>query len=272
MRPLATPPLSLWSFEGRSGLPLIDEFSLSNKVALVAGDGNMFTPFLAEVLGEAGARVFVITGRQSTMVDAVRRARERGGEAFGTVCDCSGEDDVQAALESLLARWDRVDILVNNFRTEFAKPFDSTSPTEFQAVMDRNVKTVYLLCRAVGNRMVRQGRGRIVNIISGLSERGLWNSAAFCASQGAVLQLTRALALEWGRHNIRVNAIGTGWFSTEEVPPEEAQKELLVRYIPLRRRGHPRDIAPLLVFLASDACDYTTGQPIYLDGGLMAHA
>ena len=116
-----------------------------------------------------------------------------------------------------------------------------------------------------------RGPGRIVNIISGLAERGLWNSAVYCASQGAVLQMTRALALEWGRHNVRVNAIGTGWFSEEELPAEEAHKELPVRYIPLRRRGHPRDIAPLVVYLASDSCDYTTGQPIYVDGGLMAH-
>ena len=86
-----------------------------------------------------------------------------------------------------------------------------------------------------------------------------------------MLQLTRALALEWGRQNIRVNAIGVGWFSAEELPPEEAQKKLLVRYIPLRRKGHPRDIAPLLVYLASDACDYTTGHAVYVDGGLMAH-
>lgn len=237
----------------------------------MATDGNMFTPFLAEVLAEAGARVFVIAGRQSPVDEAVARARERGGEAFGTVCNCSNEEDVEAALEGLLERWDAVDILVNNFRTEFARPFDTTSLAEFEAVMDRNVKPVYVLCKAVGSKMVQQGSGRVVNIISGLAERGLWNSAAFCASQGAVLQLTRALALEWGRHNIRVNAIGTGWFSDEEVPAEEAQKELLVRYIPVRRRGHPRDIAPLLVFLASDACDYTTGQPIYVDGGLMAH-
>ena len=256
-------------------MPVLEEYKLSNKVAVVAGDGasdtDIFTPFLVEVLAEAGARVFVIARRQSSIVEAVRRAKERGGEAYGTLCDSAREEDVELALHNLLDRWGRVDILVNNFRTEFAKPFDQVTQAEFETVMERNVKTVFLLCRAVGERMLQGDGGRIVNIISGLAERGLWNSAAYCASQGAVLQLTRALALEWGRHNIRVNAIGTGWFSTEEVPLEEAQKELLVRYIPLRRRGHPRDIAPLLVFLASDACDYTTGQPIYIDGGLMAH-
>ena len=252
-------------------MPILEEFNLSNKVAIVAGDGGDVTPFVAEVLAEAGARVLILARKQAVAEEATDWARARGAEAMGFQCDCTSEETVESALGPALARWGRADILVNNFHTEFAKPFGEVTLAEFEGVMERNVKTVFLMCRAVGNRMLRQGGGRIVNIISGLAERGLWNSSAYCASQGAVLQLTRALALEWARHNIRVNAIGTGWFSAEEVPPEEAQKELLVRYIPLRRRGHPRDIAPLLVFLASDACDYTTGQPIYVDGGLMAH-
>ena len=252
-------------------MPVLEEYKLTDKVAILAGDGGSLTPFLAEALAEAGVRVFVLARSQEVIEEATQRAKERGGEAFGIVCDSTSEGAVESAVDDAVARWGRVDILVNNFRTEYAKPFDEVPLAEFEAVMERNVKTVFLLCRSVGKRMLQQGGGRVVNIISGLAERGLWNSTAYCASQGAVLQLTRALALEWGRHNIRVNAIGTGWFSTEEVPPEEAQKELLVRYIPLRRRGHPRDIAPLLVFLASDACDYTTGQPIYIDGGLMAH-
>jgi NAD(P)-dependent dehydrogenase (short-subunit alcohol dehydrogenase family) len=161
---------------------------------------------------------------------------------------------------------------VNNAQVEFGKPFTEVTLEEWEAVMATNVRSVFLFCREAGRQMLRQGKGRIVNIISGLAERGLWNSAAYCASQGAVLQLTRSLALEWAREGIRVNAIGTGWYSLEEPSPEEAQKERLVRFIPLRRKGHPRDIAALLVYLASDSCDYTTGQPIYVDGGLMSHA
>ena len=252
-------------------MPVLDEYKLTGKLAIVAGDGDDYTLFLAEALAEAGAQVFVMARSQSVVDAATRQVKELGGEASGIQCDFSSEGSVESALDRLLAGSGHVDILVNNFRTEFAKPFEGVSLAEFNGVMERNVSTVFMLCQAVGKRMLPTRGGRIVNIISGLAERGLWNSAAYCASQGAVLQLTRALALEWGRRNIRINALGTGWFSAEEVPPEEAQKELLVRYIPLRRKGHPRDIAPLLVFLASDACDYTTGQPIYIDGGLMAH-
>ena len=252
-------------------MPILEEYSLKGKVALIAGDGAGSTPTLAEALAEAGAKVFLMAQSQSILDQALETILGQKGEAFGVVADATAQQEVEGAVATLLARWSRVDILVNNFRTEFGKPFQDITLAEWEEVMARNVRPIFLLCNAVGQRMVDQKGGRIVNIISGLAERGLWNSAAFCASQGAALQLTRALALEWGRYNVRVNAIGTGWSSLEELPPEEAEKELLVRYIPLRRKGHPRDIAPLLVYLCSEVCDYTTGQPIYVDGGLMAH-
>ena len=252
-------------------MPILEEYSLKGKVALIAGDGAGSTPTLAEALAEAGARVALMAQSQSILDQSVETVLGQEGEAFGVVADATAQQGVEKALATLLARWSRVDILVNNFRSELGKPFQDIALAEWEEVMARNVRPIFLLCNAVGQQMVQQRRGRIVNIISGLAERGLWNSAAFCASQGAVLQLTRALALEWGKYNVRVNAIGTGWFSLEELPQAEAEKELLVRYIPLRRKGHPRDIAPLLVYLCSEACDYTTGQPIYIDGGLMAH-
>ena len=252
-------------------MAIIEEFMLRDKVALVASDGGMFTPYIAEVLAEAGARVCVLSRTQPSVDEAVSVVSKHGVDGIGGTCDLSDEEAVGSAIRELLARRGRVDILVNSFLSEFAKPFEDVTATEFDAVQERNVKPVFLMCREVGKQMMEQGGGRIVNMISGLAERGLSNSAAYSASQGAVLQLTRSLALEWGKRNIRVNAIGTGWFSDADLPPEEAQKELLVRYTPLRRRGHPRDIAPLLVYLASDACDYTTGHPVYVDGGLMAH-
>ena len=118
---------------------------------------------------------------------------------------------------------------------------------------------------------MEKGKGRIVNIISGLAERGMPNWAAYCATQGAVLQVTRALALEWARHGICVNAIGTGLMSERDVSPEQSLKDPLARYIPSRRLGQPKDLVGALLYLASDACGYTTGACVYLDGGLMSH-
>ena len=251
-------------------MTVLEEFSLEGKTAVLATreptKNAALTPCLVEALEEAGATVRVL----ASSYEELSRATSGRQGASGAVCDAAEEAAVQASVSDAMGEWGRIDILVNNFQTLFAKPVTQVDLSEFQAVMDRNVRSVFLMCREVGRAMVQAGKGRIINITSGLAERGLWNSAVYCASQGAVLQLTRSLALEWGRSGVRVNAIGTGWFSSEE-PSEEAQRELLVRYIPLRRKGHPRDIGPLLVYLASDSCDYTTGQPVYVDGGLMAH-
>ena len=252
-------------------MPVLEEFSLSGKVALLAGDGDAATPYLSVALAEAGAKV-VVADRQSWVPkEAERMVASLGQETTSFVCNPSDEVSVEALVEEVWDTHKRIDILVNVFRTLHSMALVDTGEAEYQKVMARNFKPVYLFCRLVGAKMLSQGGGKIINISNNMAERGLSESSLYCASQGAVLQLTRALALEWGRNNIRVNVIGTGWSTTGEIDPEEAQKELLVRYIPLRRKGHPRDIGPLLVYLASDACDYTTGQPIYVDGGLMAH-
>ena len=163
-----------------------------------------------------------------------------------------------------------VDILVNDARSMFAQPIGEITLDDWDTVLSRNLKATFLITQEIGRRMVERGYGRIVNVVSELAERGMINGSAFAASQAGVLSLTRCLALEWGRHNIRVNALGTGLFTAEDVPLDVQQEDLLVRYTPLRRMGHPRDIGPLLVYLCSEACDYTTGQPVYVDGGLNA--
>ena len=190
-----------------------------------------------------------------------------GGQSLGLFGEPSDPTSVERALEAFLPIWGKVDILVNNARTSFGKPFDQVTLEEWDEMMRRNVGAAYLLANRVGREMTNNGGGRIVNIISGLAERGLWNSTAFCATQGAVLQLTRGLGLEWARKGVRVNAVGLGWLEDDS----EAENDPLAKYIPLKRRGLAEEVGPLVVYLASDACNFTTGQPVYLDGGLLAH-
>ena len=239
-------------------MPLIDEYDLSERVAVVATDDPLFGPAVAQALTEANAQVHIVSSNQAVVEDA-----------GGVFCDFSTEEALEEALNRIVGPDGQMDILVNNFRTDHARPFTEVDLDEFGAVLRRNLRPVYIASRVVSRRMVRNQYGRIVNLVSDLAERGMKNSAAYCASQGAVLQLTRVLAMELGANNIRVNAVGVGWF-TEEPSPEDAEREQLVRYIPLRRKGSPADIAPLVVFAASESCDYTTGHPIYVDGGLMA--
>ena len=253
-------------------MPIPEEWNLDGKAAIITCDRRGWTPFLASALAEAGADVAVAGRRDgSDMAETVEAVENQGRNALAVPTDVTSAADVERMVERAASEFGKVDILVNNARTEFGKPFVDVTEEEWQTVMDFNVKSMFLCCRAVGRRMLEQGSGRIVNVSSGLAVRGLSNSVAACASQGAIHQLTSALALEWARTSVRVNAIGAGWITTE-TPTEETRRELLVRYLPSRRKGHPTDLCGLLVYLASDACDFVTGQTVFIDGGALAHA
>jgi 2-deoxy-D-gluconate 3-dehydrogenase len=252
-------------------MPVPEEWTLAGKVCLITSDRRGWTPFLASALAEAGADVAVSGLADSDMSEAAEAVEGQGRRALAVEADLTRPGDVDSVVDRVCNELGGLDVLVNNARVEFGKPFVEVTVAEWDVVMDFNVRSMFLCCQAAGKRMLAQGGGRIVNIGSGLGRRGLWNSAVASASQGAIRQLTASLALEWSRDNIRVNGIGAGWVEAEE-PGEGAQAELLVRYIPSRRKGHPRDLGALLVYLASDACDFVTGQTVYVDGGLMAHA
>lgn len=172
-------------------------------------------------------------------------------------------------VDRILAELGHIDILVNNCLNPVAKPLLEMSHEEWRRAMDANLTSVFLCCKEVGRHMVAQGKGRIINIISGLAEKGMANASALAASQGAVLQFSRALALEWGRHNISVSCVGLGWFTSKG---QEAPSDPMVRYIPLKRRGTAEDLLGLVIYLASDASDFVSGHMILVDGGLLARA
>ena len=250
-------------------MPVLSEYDLSDKIAILATSGGEEAPQLTAALLEAGASVFTIARNVSQLEDILKKTG--GVIEDGIVANLATRGGVEVAMKAFKNRHDSVDILVNDVRSMFAKPFNQTTESEWDEIQFRNLKSTFLLSQQVGDLMIARGYGRIVNIISVLAERGMINGATFSASQAGVLALTRSLAVEWGRHNIRVNALGVGWFTGQEIDLEVQQQELLVRYTPLRRKGVPSDIGPLLVYLASESCDYNTGQPIYIDGGLNAH-
>ena len=249
-------------------MPILEEYSLAGQTAILSTAGGPDAPFLAQALAAAGASVFAIARRQE-LLDPILAAL--GSGHGGTVSELDTPAAVAQALTAFDRQHNRVDILVNAGRSEFYQPLLDLTPEQWDAVQSRNLRAAFLLSQQVGRRMLDQQYGRVVNIISGLAERGMVNAAAYAISQAGLLALTRSLAVEWGPHNIRVNAIGTGWTTADDIPLEIQQQERLVRYIPLRRKGHPAELGPLLVYLCSPACNYTTGQPIYIDGGLNAH-
>ncbi len=253
-------------------MPILPEFSLEGRSAILATSGGDQSPELAVSLAEAGAVVFTIARTRSlleSVLDALSAIPAANGG--GTAADASTRSGLARAMVVFERRHRHVDILVNDARSMFAKPFEQIALEEWNEIQSRNLGATFLLTQGVSRRMVEHRYGRIVNLVSVLAERGMINASAFAASQAAILSLTRSLGVELGRHGIRVNALGTGWFTAEDIPLEVQREELLVRYTPLRRKGHPRDIGPLLVYLCSEACDYSTGQPVYVDGGLNAH-
>ncbi len=247
------------------------EWDLTGKRALITADRRGWTPHLAAALAEAGADVAVAGWKAEHVAQAAAAVEAQGRRTLRYTGDLAQHAVVSEAVDLVARQWGGVDILVNAAQAQFAKPFPDVSDAEWDALMGYNVRSMFLLCQEAGRLMLAQGKGRIVNVISGLSERGLWNSVAYCASQGAALQLTRALALEWSQKGVRVNAIAAGWLSLDEGARSDEEKDPLSRFLPLRRLGHPKELGPLLVYLASDACDFVTGQAIFVDGGAIAH-
>jgi len=243
-------------------------FLLKDKVALVAGDSQLWTKPVATALAGAGADIAIVAKGSPLLTEAVEAVRKTGRKALALPVDVTKAAQVQKAVQQIIAEYGHLDILVNAGDIHFFRPFLKIKNAEWGKAMDYNFKSALNFCRAAGKPMLKQKNGRIINIVSGLAERGIANGSAYCVAMGGVLQLTRALALEWALKGITVNAVGTGWFSETGQPVDET----LARYIPGKRFGRPEEIGSLVVYLASEVTEFTTGQFMFVDGGLMAHA
>ncbi len=247
---------------------VLDEFKLNGEVAILTGYGRSWLKDLATALVEAGARV-VLAGPEKEIGNEIKEIGNVRDNVTAMPTDLKSSQEIRDMVRQAIARFESIDILVNNPNLEFAKPFLEMTESEMDRVMDGNLTSTSLCCKAVGEHMVRRRQGRIVNIVSGGAVRGLGNATAYCASMGGIIQLTRALALEWAMENVRINAVGAGWM---EDSFGGVEGDAVARYVPMRRRGQPADIAPLVVFLASSASSYLSGHIFYVDGGLMARA
>ncbi len=244
-------------------------FSLTGKVAIIAGAGRDWLGALASYLAEAGADVALAAQDEKKMAAATKDIEKQGRRVLAIPTDVTRYQSIEEMVAKVIAQWGKIDILVNNMDLQFAKPYLDVTEAEWHRVITANLTSVFLCTKAVGKTMVEKKKGSIITLSSILAERGLRNSAAYCASKGGVGQLTRALALEWARENIRVNAIGVGWDSN--LAGGGLEEGFSERYISVRRFCQPEDIGALVVFLASDAASYATGQTYFVSGGVMAH-
>ncbi|MEE9203138.1 MAG: SDR family oxidoreductase [Dehalococcoidia bacterium] len=243
---------------------MAEVFSLSGKRALVAGGLHPWGQPVAQALAEAGATVLLAT---LPITDAREAARRLGAEALPTR---PSPTPVRRAV-ARAAAGGGIDILVNCFDAPLASPLLDTSPATWRRAVEANLTPIFLWCREVGGHMLSNGGGRIVNIASGVGERGLANCTAYCAAMAGVISFTRALGLEWAGKGVAVNGMAPCWF--EDTPLTGAMpRERLARFIPLKRLGRPEEVGAMAVYLASDAASYVTGQTYFLSGGVMAHA
>lgn len=251
---------------------MLQEFSLKDKVALVTGAGSPISQAIITGLAQAGASIAAVSTDESAIESLVAEINSSSGKAISLNFDVTDEAQVKAMVEKTMAEFGRLDILVNGQSADLGKPMLETSLDEWHRVFDLNVTSVFLCSREVAPIMEEQGLGKIINISSALAVRVVVDGAAYCATQGAISQLTQALGLEWGPKQISINSIAVGWFADGPVDLMEDLKQQTVRMVPQRRRGQPEEVAGMVVYLASSAGSYTTGQTILLDGGAHTHA
>lgn len=252
------------------GLPKMD---LAGKVALVTGGSRGLGRGMALALAEAGADVAVAARTVSALEEVAEEIRQRGRQSLALPTDVSKVAQINKMVGEVVEGFGRIDILVNNAGTIVRKPSLELTEEEWDRVVDTILKASFFCAQAVAKVMIKQKRGKIINIGSLTSKRGISGIIPYVASRGGILQLTKALAVEWAPYNINVNAIAPGYFKTQQTAPLFANKKWVkktVARIPLGRTGKPQDLAGVVVFLASEASDYITGQMIFVDGGWLA--
>ncbi|MGH2354757.1 MAG: SDR family oxidoreductase [Chloroflexota bacterium] len=258
-------------------------FSLVGKVAVVTGGSRGLGKEMAWALAGAGARVAISARREQWLTPTAEAFQAAGFDCLAATCDVSDEAQVQAFVGQVLARYGRIDVLFNNAGISWGAPSVEMPVQRWRQVMDVNATGSFIMSQAVGRHMIARAAetppggctGKIVNVSSIMGLRGLppevLSAAGYSASKGALVALTRALAVEWASHGVTVNALAPGFFPTRLSEGVIDQHEPALRArIPLGRLGSARDLHGVAVFLAAPASDYLTGQVISLDGGATA--
>lgn len=249
---------------------MIDRFSLQGKVAFVTGASSGLGRHFARVLANAGASVALAARRQDKLDDLARELSNAGAKSFPVTLDVTKPAGIEAAFAAAEKALGPIGVLVNNAGTVVGKPALAQTEADWDAVIDTNLKGAFVVAQAAARHMIANAKGgAMVNIASILGLRVAGNVAPYAISKAGIVQMTKALALEWARHSIRVNAIAPGYIETDlnrDFLASEPGQALMAR-VPQRRFGRPDDLDGALLLLCSDASAYMTGSVVAVDGG-----
>jgi 2-hydroxycyclohexanecarboxyl-CoA dehydrogenase len=246
---------------------------LKGRAAIVTGAGSGIGRGIALALARAGARVAVVDVNEAGARAVVREIENESGTAEAYKTDVTKKAEVDRMVALVSKRWGSVDILVNNAGWDRPIPFIETTEEFWEKILAINLKSVFICTKAVLEVMVKQGAGKIINISSDAGRVGSTGEAIYSAAKGGIIAFTKTIAREMARYHINVNCVCPGPSDTPLFQEEFAKKsprlaESLTRFIPWGRLGTPEDVAPAVVFLASDAAEYITGQTLSVSGGL----
>lgn len=249
---------------------MLKSFSLEGKTAIVTGAGKGIGKAIALAVAEAGANVMLIA---RTETDLMQVQKEIGNERTDyTAADITDREQIQAAVEKTISRFGRLDILVNNAGMNIRSAALEATDAEWHKIMDTNAQSVFMFSQEAVKAM--NSGASIINISSVGGDRALKTGVIYAASKAAIIQMTKVMAMEWGPQNIRVNAIGPWYFRTpltEKLLNDKEYLDSILAVTPMKRVGELPEVATPVVFLASDAASYITGQTLFVDGGMSIH-
>src|ERR1700723_3316946 len=246
-------------------------FDLTGQVALVSGTSRGLGQYFARALANAGADLILTSRRKDDLLPFVAEIEALGRRAVPLALDVRDQQSIAPMAEAAEASYGRIDILVNNAGCNVRKPAFDVTWDDWNLILDTNLRGSFFVAQQIAKRMVPHNYGRIVNIGSVTSVFGYAGLAPYGASRGGIRQVTMSLADDWGRHGVTVNCLAPGWFRTEQNKMLYEDKEwvdYLVDRVPVKRAGQPHDLDGAVVFLASEASRYITGQTLLVDGGI----
>ena len=254
-------------------------FDLTGKTAIVTGGSRGLGYGMARALAQAGSNVVVVSRKEAEAAAAApeieKAAREAGStaRAVGFATDVTSIPGIDYMVARAVEEFGRLDILVNNAGVALTSKALDVTEEDWDLVLDTNLKGVFFCCQVAGRVMVAQGKGKIINVASVAGAVGDVSISPYCAAKGGVIQLTKALAVEWARYNVNVNAIGPAYVKTAMNQTDLENEKVyqhIIRKTPMKRLGVADDLAGAVIYLASDASNYVTGHTLFVDGGWVA--